>query len=177
VSRYIDEHRGRFGVEPICRVLDVSASAYYQRATGARSPRAIEDERLLAKISALVECQTRFVMLARLEPTRYRARHRCAQTTHRAAAAELIRSLTWDQGQGDGRACQFSIGIGIEVFFCDPHSPRQRGSNENTNALLRQYLPKGTDLAAHSQADLDHIAAELNGRSRQTLDWATPLRR
>ena len=91
-----------------------------------------------------------------------------------AMPTELKRSLTWDRGKEMSAHALFAIDTGMKVYFTDPHSPWQRGSNENTNGLLRQYLPRKVDLAARSQIDLDQIAAELNGRPRKTLAWSAP---
>ena len=126
-------------------------------------------------IGTLVERQTRYVMLSHL------GGDASAETVTAKIAEQIVRlpeqlrrSLTWDQGREMARHLEFTVATGVKVYFCDPHSPWQRGSNENTNGLLRQYFPKGTDLAVHGQVELDHVAAELNGRPRQTLGWLTP---
>ena len=126
-------------------------------------------------IVTLVERSTRYVLLARLEGS-HDAATTCAALTATIGRlpAQLRRSLTWDQGGEMADHANFTIATDVAVYFCDPHSPWQRGSNENTNGLLRQYFPKGTDLSRFTQADLDAVARELNGRPRETLAWKTP---
>ena len=143
-------------------------------------------------IGTLVERTTRFTMLLHLPPmeghgTGPRAKNGPALAGHGAEAVrdaiaaaittlpgQLRRSLTWDQGAEMASHAQLRIATGLDIYFCDPHSPWQRGSNENTNGLLRQYFPKGTDLSRHSAGDLAAVAAALNGRPRKTLGWKTP---
>jgi IS30 family transposase len=143
-------------------------------------------------IGTLVERTTRFTMLLHLprmegHGTQPRAKNGPALTGHGAEAVrdaiaasittlpeQLRRSLTWDQGAEMAQHAQLRVDADIEVYFCDPHSPWQRGSNENTNGLLRQYFPRGTDLSRHSRGNLAAVAAALNSRPRKTLGWKTP---
>jgi transposase, IS30 family len=126
-------------------------------------------------IGTLVERTTRFVLLLHL-PAGHGAQAVAAAMTEAMSTlpAQLRRSLTWDQGRELTGHKQISLTTGLSVYFCDPHSPWQRGSNENTNGLLRQYFPKSTDLSVHGRARLEQVAAELNSRPRKTLGWRTP---
>ncbi|MCU1344463.1 MAG: transposase, family [Acidimicrobiia bacterium] len=125
-------------------------------------------------IATLVERSTRYVLLAKVNNQTAGEVRQAVQRVIMHLPEQLRRSLTWDQGREMAEHAQFTLDTNIDVYFCDPHSPWQRGSNENTNGLLRQYFPKGTPLSGYSQAELDAVAIELNGRPRQTLDWATP---
>lgn len=125
-------------------------------------------------IGTLVERHTRFVMLLKLKDQKAATLRDALAKAVQRLPEELFKTLTWDQGREMAQHKQFSIDTGIDVYFCDPHSPWQRGSNENTNGLLRQYFPKGTPLSGHTQARLDAVARELNDRPRQTLGWKKP---
>jgi IS30 family transposase len=129
-------------------------------------------------IATLVERSTRYVMLAHLPGNHSAVTTRDALVrVVKTLPPHLRRSLTWDQGTEMAAHKEFSIATDVPVYFCEPGSPWQRGSNENTNGLLRQYFPKGTNLAAHTQEHLDAVAAELNSRPRKTLGWDTPAER
>lgn len=126
-------------------------------------------------IGTIVERTTRYLILLYLE------NDHTAQTVRDAMAEAILklpedlrRSVTWDQGIEMVQHAQFTLDTNIDVYFCDPHSPWQRGTNENTNGLLRQYFPKGTDLSVHSPSRLQEVADQLNSRPRQTLNWKTP---
>ncbi len=129
-------------------------------------------------IGTLVERATRYVMLVHLPDGRSAEQVRDGLVATMATLpAQLRGSLTWDQGSEMAAHVSFSLATDMPVYFCDPASPWQRGSNENTNGLLRQYFPKGTDLSVHDPADLEHVAQQLNGRPRKTLGWKTPAER
>lgn len=127
-----------------------------------------------SQIATLVERRSRYVMLVRTPGKDAPTVTTCLTRQVQRLPGQVMRSLTWDRGTELAGHKRFSVATDVAVYFCDPHSPWQRGTNENTNRLLRQYFPKGTDLSGYTQADLDAIADRLNTRPRKTLDFRTP---
>jgi len=128
-------------------------------------------------IATLVERHTRYVMLARVNNKNTDTVIKALIKQSKKLPRELYKSLTWDRGSELSAHKKFTLATDIQVYFCDPKSPWQRGSNENTNGLLRQYFPKGTDLTQHSQQHLNAVARQLNERPRKTLEYETPAER
>ena len=128
-------------------------------------------------IATLVERHTRYVMLVRVKGKDTETVVSALIKHAHKLPTELYKSLTWDRGKEMADHQRFTLATNVDVYFCDPQSPWQRGSNENTNRLLRQYFPKGTDLSVHSQATLNRVARELNERPRETLEFETPAER
>ena len=127
-----------------------------------------------SQIATLVERHSRYVMLLKVDSKDTLTVTKALAQKVRQLPAELRRSLTWDRGSEMAAHKEFSVATDVQVYFCDPHSPWQRGSNENTNGLLRQYFPKGMDLSNVSQAELNRVADLLNERPRETLNWLSP---
>jgi len=128
-------------------------------------------------IGTLVERTTRYVILLKLRKNTAEEVRRAMSVRILDLPQQLRRSVTWDQGKEMAEHLRFTVDTGVQVYFCDPNSPWQRGTNENTNGLLRQYFPRLTDLSRFTQRWLDAVARELNERPRQTLDWITPSQR
>jgi IS30 family transposase len=128
-------------------------------------------------IATLVERHSRYVMLAKVKNKDTESVVSALIKQSKKLPSELYKSLTWDRGTEMADHQRFTLATNIDVYFCDPQSPWQRGSNENTNRLLRQYFPKGTDLSVHSQAKLNAVARQLNERPRKTLEYETPAQR
>jgi IS30 family transposase len=130
-----------------------------------------------SQIATLVERHTRYAMLVKVDRKDTETVINALIKNARKLPRELYQSLTWDRGKEMADHKRFTLATDIKVYFCDPQNPWQRGSNENTNGLLRQYFPKGTDLSVYSQAELNAAARRLNERPRKTLDYETPAER
>jgi IS30 family transposase len=171
--RSTDSRRGRLA--GMVNIAGRPAEAADRAVPGHWEGDLVEGKAGRSQIGTLVERTTRFTMLVPLPDGKSAGAVAAALVPVIGGLPDALRrSLTWDQGKEMGAHRQISVAADCEIYFCDPHSPWQRGSNENTNGLLRQYFPKGTDLSAHSAEHLRAVADELNGRPRKTLGWKTP---
>ena len=169
------EHSGTGRLREMVMISDRPAAASDRAIPGHWEGDLIVGKGGRSAIATLVERTSRYVTLVHLPHGRTAEHVRVALTRELSKLpAELRRTLTWDQGKEMAEHVRFTVDTKVDVFFCDPHSPWQRGSNENTNGLLRQYFPKSADLSTYTRADLASVARELNSRPRQTLKWMKP---